>query len=92
MNTLRKTDKQLSGLISRIGHREDGFSMISAIMALMVGTLLSLAAWATANSDINFTDKDKWSRACLPTCPERSLGLRPAHGRRLRLLEGVRQA
>ena len=62
MNTLRETDKQLSGLISRIGHRDDGFSMISAIMALMVGTLLSLAAWATANSDINFTDKDKWSR------------------------------
>ncbi len=62
MNTLRKTDKQLSSLISRIGHRNDGFSMISAIMALMVGTLLSLAAWATAQSDINFTDKDKWSR------------------------------
>jgi hypothetical protein len=62
MNTLRKTDKQLSSLISRIGHREEGFSMISAIMALMVGTLLSLAAWATAQSDINFTDKDKWSR------------------------------
>lgn len=36
--------------------------MISAIMALMVGTLLSLAAWATAQSDITFTDKDKWSR------------------------------
>lgn len=62
MNTLHRTDKRLSSLISRIGHREDGFSMISAIMALMVGTLLSLAAWATANSDINFTDKDKWSR------------------------------
>jgi hypothetical protein len=61
-STLHKTDKQLSSLISRIGHREEGFSMISAIMALMVGTLLSLAAWATANSDINFTDKDKWSR------------------------------
>lgn len=62
MNTLRKADKQLSSVISRIGHRDDGFSMISAIMALMVGTLLSLAAWATANSDINFTDKDKWGR------------------------------
>ncbi|MBJ7353677.1 MAG: hypothetical protein JHC98_02535 [Thermoleophilaceae bacterium] len=62
MNTLRKTDKQLSSLISKIGHREEGFSMISAVMALMVGTLLSLAAWATAQSDISFTDKDKWSR------------------------------
>ncbi|MBJ7457872.1 MAG: hypothetical protein JHD02_01660 [Thermoleophilaceae bacterium] len=62
MNTLHRTDKRLSSLISRLGHREDGFSMISASMALMVGTLLSLAAWATANSDINFSDKDKWSR------------------------------
>jgi Tfp pilus assembly protein PilX len=62
MNAIRKTDQRLNTLISRIGHREEGFSMISAIMALMVGTLLSLSAWATANSDINFTDKDKWSR------------------------------
>jgi len=62
MKILRKTDRQLSSVISRIGHRDEGFSMISATMALMVGTLLSLAAWATANSDINFTDKDKWGR------------------------------
>lgn len=62
MNKIRKADKRLSSLISRIGHNEAGFSMISAIMALMVGTLLSLAAWATANSDIAFTDKDKWTR------------------------------
>lgn len=62
MNKIRKADKRLSSLISRIGHNEAGFSMISAIMALMVGTLLSLAAWATANSDIAFTDKDKWAR------------------------------
>src|SRR5689334_9051419 len=62
MNTIRKADKRLSSVISMIGHNESGFSMISAIMALMVGTLLSLAAWATANSDIAFTDKDKWGR------------------------------
>lgn len=52
----------LNGIFSRLGQSEDGFSMISAITALMVGTLLSLAAWATANSDINFTDKDRWGR------------------------------
>ncbi len=51
-----------SSIISRLARAEDGFSMISAITALMVGTLLSLAAWATANSDIRFTDKDRWSR------------------------------
>ena len=62
MNQRHNQHSGPDGIISKIGHREEGFSMISAIMALMVGTLLSLAAWATAQSDINFTDKDKWSR------------------------------
>jgi hypothetical protein len=36
--------------------------MLTALMALMVGMLLSLAAWQTANSDIKFTDKDRWQK------------------------------
>jgi Tfp pilus assembly protein PilX len=52
----------LRRLFARVARREDGFTMVTAVTALMVGTLLSLAAWATANSDINFTDKDKWGR------------------------------
>jgi hypothetical protein len=62
MSTNSNQKSVLKSVISRIGHDESGFSMISAITALMVGTLLSLAAWATANSDINFTDKDRWAR------------------------------
>jgi hypothetical protein len=48
--------------ISRRLGREDGFTMLTALMAVMVGTLLSLAAWQTANSDIKFTDKDRWQK------------------------------
>lgn len=63
MNTMQQKKRSpLKSVISRIGHEEEGFSMVTAITALMVGTLLSLAAWATANSDISFTDKDKWGR------------------------------
>ena len=45
--TMNKRHNQHSGpdgIISKIGHREEAFSMISALMAMMAGTLLSLAA------------------------------------------------
>ena len=51
----------LSGLRSRLS-AQHGFTMIPAIMAMMVGTLLSLAAWAAADGDVGFTDKDRWAR------------------------------
>lgn len=51
----------LSGLRSRVGNQH-GFTMIPAVMAMMVGTLLSLGAWAAADSDVQFTDKDRWVR------------------------------
>lgn len=41
---------------------ERGFTMLSAVTSIMVGTLLSLAAWQAANSDIRFTDNDRWSK------------------------------
>lgn len=51
----------LSGLRSRLSE-QNGFTMIPAVMAMMVGTLLSLGAWAAAESDVQFTDKDRWVR------------------------------
>lgn len=42
--------------------REDGISMIAAMMALVTGMLLAAAAWATANSGIHLADGDRWSR------------------------------
>lgn len=36
--------------------------MIAAISALMVGMLLAAAAWATANTEIRTSDKDRWAR------------------------------
>jgi hypothetical protein len=41
---------------------ERGFTMLSAVTSILVGTLLSLAAWQTANSDIRFTDNDRWDK------------------------------
>lgn len=39
-----------------------GFATLPAFMAMIVGTLLSLGAWATAHSDVNMQDKDRWSK------------------------------
>lgn len=41
---------------------EHGFATLPAFMAMIVGTLLSLGAWAAANSDVSLQDKDRWSK------------------------------
>lgn len=61
-HTKRRNSNWRGQAFARLSRDEHGFSMVTAITALMVGTLLSLAAWATANSDITFTDRAKWDR------------------------------
>lgn len=41
---------------------ETGISMVAAMGAMVVGMLLSAAAFATANSGIDFANSDKWSK------------------------------
>jgi hypothetical protein len=51
--------------LTRIKHRlfdEHGISMVAAMGAMVVGMLLSAAAFATANSGIEFNRNDRWSK------------------------------
>lgn len=41
---------------------QSGFATLPAFMAMIVGTLLSLGAWATAHSDVSLQDRDRWSK------------------------------
>lgn len=51
----------IAQLASRI-LREDGISMVAAMMAMMAGMLLAAAAWSTANTEVRVSAKDRWSR------------------------------
>jgi hypothetical protein len=57
--------KHISNISSRIRARfagEQGFTMIPAIMAVMVGSLLSLGAWSAAHSDVSLQNSDHWTK------------------------------
>ena len=55
----------LSHHIHKLLHRlrdERAFATLPAFMAVIVGSSLSLAAWAAAHGDVKLQDRDRWSK------------------------------
>lgn len=59
--TIKRTKLLSVKWLTTLG-REDGISMVAALMAMMVGMFLAAAAWATANTETRMANNDRWSR------------------------------
>lgn len=52
---------RIARMIRRTG-RDDGFSMLPAMTAVFVGSLISMGAWTAANSDVKLQQVDRYGK------------------------------
>lgn len=59
---MRIRDNHLIGRLLRLTRSESGFSMLPAMTAVFVGSLISMGAWTAAHGDISLQQSDRYEK------------------------------